>query len=219
MSSSELTPSTEPASREWREKSLSELYHVISQPLTGLHCLLEVSLMKRQTAAGYRRDIQTALEATSRLAEALRQARELAEAEFPGELEQVDLSALVQDVLAEFEPLLQANHITAVVELAEAAVVDANAAKLRRAVFYLFDDVLQDLPLGNRLFVSTAVGEFHVLYLGQSLASECWEGMTNIADTPRSLAVADRTVAAMGGRLFSAGEGQGRAFKIEFPLR
>lgn len=199
--------------REWRQKTISELFHTVSQPLTGLHCLLEVSLMKRQTAEGYRRDIQKAVEATSRLVESLRQARELAEAQDPGNCELVNFPKMVEEIAGEFSPLLEATHIKSSISVNPEAFVHADPAKLRRCVFYLFDSILHDLPLGSELFIST---EAHVgvrFYIGPRIA----QFSLKLPDAPseevsRSVAIAQRSLEAIGGRLFWSESPQGRSF-------
>jgi signal transduction histidine kinase len=213
-----VPPKTEDVDYEWREQTISELFHTISQPLTGLHCLLEVSLLKMQKAEGYRRDIQQALEAASRLVESLRQAREMAEAENPGNLKVVDLSQVVRDVAAEFAPLLEMTHNAPITSLDNEVSVRADMEKLRRAIFYLFDDVLHDLPLGSELFLATEVQIGAVFYIGPRMA----EASLSIPDdreavATRTIAIAERTLQSIGGRVCRSESPQGRSFWVELP--
>jgi signal transduction histidine kinase len=192
---------------------------MISQPLTGLHCLLEVSLLKKQKAEGYRRDIQKALEAASRLVESLRQARELAEAEQPGDVELLDLSQIVSDVAEEFAPLLQMTHITPITSIRREIPVLANRERLRRSVFYLFDNVLHDLPLGSVFFVSTEIQQGAVFYIGpHSLGNWLSAPDGSRGVQPHAIAIAERSLEAIGGRVCSQETSEGRAFRVEMPV-
>jgi signal transduction histidine kinase len=203
---------------EWRQRTISELFHTVSQPLTGLHCLLEVALMKKQTAEGYRRDIQKALEATSRLVESLRQARELAEAQDPGPCELVNFPRLVQEIAAEFGPLLEAMHIKPIVSDCPEYFVRANPEKLRRCMFYLFDNVLHDLPLGSDLFVSIEPRSTAKFYIGPRITQFSLK-LPDVPseDTGWSVSIAKRALEAVGGRLCWSESPQGRSFWGELP--
>lgn len=213
-----VPPKIDGVDYEWREKTISELFHMISQPLTGLHCLLEVSLLKKQKAEGYRRDIQQALEAASRLVESLRQARELAEADTPGDLKIVDLSQVVRDVAAEFAPLLEMTHTAPITSFDNAVFVRADREKLRRAIFYLFDNVLHDLPLGSELFLVTEIQIGAVFYIGPRMpeASLSVPDSAGVGQT-RAVAIAERTLESIGGRILRSESPQGRSFWMEMP--
>ncbi len=214
MNSLDLVPISDD---EWRQKTISELFHLISQPLTGLHCLLEVSLMKKQTAAGYRRDIQTAIEATSRLADSLRRAREMAEADSAGDPHRLEISALLRQVVSEFAPLMEATHITPEFKLVN-ALVQADEGKLQRAIFYLLDDILRDLPLGSQLMIAMECNEKIELRLGGNLPRSAMEAIQlPTLDSP-TVSVAYRSLRAIGGRVFRGESAAGRCYLIELPL-
>jgi len=218
MNSPDLAVGPELAECELRRNIVSELFHVISQPLTGLHCLLEISLMKKQKAEDYRRDIQKAIEATNRLVESLRQARELAEADDPGELRKVDLSATAREVMAEFEPLLEATHVKARLSLAPELTVKAEPEKLRRAIFYVVDNVLHDLPLGSELIVSTELDSTAIFYIGASAREPSFTFPESEIEEARPVTISRRRIEAIGGRLRRSEAREGRSYWIELPL-
>jgi len=215
MSSQQPAPPVSAIDYAWREKTISELFHVISQPLTGLHCLLEVSLLKKQKSDGYRRDIQAAIEAASRLVESLRQARELAEAENPGALVALDLTGIVRDVVSEFGPILESSHSNVVANLGDSVWIHGNHERLRRAIFYLFDSVLHDLPLGNDLFITTTSGVVGSFYIGAS--PEDPSNKRAFEHPRRAVAIAARTIESVGGRLHGIEQNNGKSFWVEFP--
>jgi hypothetical protein len=72
-------------SRADRRQYLSEAFHTISQPLTGLQCGLELAVAIPRGPEEYRRRIGEALEITSRLRSLTAALRELVEADDIGE--------------------------------------------------------------------------------------------------------------------------------------
>src|SRR4051794_19974156 len=68
-----------------RRKALSEAFHTFHQPLTSLHCGLELALLKNRSEEDYRRRIEEALESAGRIFELNKALRELVDSEDPGE--------------------------------------------------------------------------------------------------------------------------------------
>jgi hypothetical protein len=62
------------------EEILVHIFHLLSQPLTALHCSLELALITGGDLHDYRRSIESALENADRLRSRLLLAREMAEA-------------------------------------------------------------------------------------------------------------------------------------------
>jgi len=63
-----------------RERVIAELFHELTQPLTTLHCCLELSLKKVPRSAKSRRDLQIALQQAENIAKLIGELRELLEA-------------------------------------------------------------------------------------------------------------------------------------------
>src|SRR3954465_7105400 len=70
---------------EERRKFLSEAFHTFHQPLTGLHCGLELALQKQRTIEEYRERISDALEHAGAILKLNKALRELVDAADPGE--------------------------------------------------------------------------------------------------------------------------------------
>ncbi len=92
-----------------RQRSfVSEVFHNLSQPLTALHCSLELSLFRDQTADELRAGIATALENAACLRQRLLLLRELNQASEPGDLSlPTDLNELLRDLREELLPLFE----------------------------------------------------------------------------------------------------------------
>ncbi len=67
---------------------VSEVFHNLSQPLTALHCELELALRRDRTVEELRSSIQAALEDAARLRQRLLLVRALSDAADPGDLSQ-----------------------------------------------------------------------------------------------------------------------------------
>jgi signal transduction histidine kinase len=63
------------------EHSAAELFHELTQPLTTLHCCLELSLKKTPRSAKSRRDLQIALQQTENVVKLIAQLRALVDTE------------------------------------------------------------------------------------------------------------------------------------------
>lgn len=63
------------------EQSIPELFHELAQPLTILHCCLELSLKETPRSSESGRDLQIALQQTENIAKLIAQLRALVDAE------------------------------------------------------------------------------------------------------------------------------------------
>jgi signal transduction histidine kinase len=64
-----------------REQSIAELFHELTQPLTTLHCCLDLALRKTSRAPKSRRDLQIALQQVVHVEKLIAQLRALADTE------------------------------------------------------------------------------------------------------------------------------------------
>src|SRR5208283_6189211 len=69
-----------------QRRFVSEVFHNLSQPLTALHCSLEVSMADDRTAEEFRASVAAALQNAERLRQRLLLCRELSEADDPGDV-------------------------------------------------------------------------------------------------------------------------------------
>ena len=134
MATAELAP---------RRDFAANVFHDLSQPLTALHCSLELALVRDQTIEEFRASVEAALHAAERLRQRLLLLRELSDAEDPGDtstplvLDQL-LQQLREDMLPLFESAGRSFELTC-----EAAKVAAHEAKLMRGFFYLLEFLLR----------------------------------------------------------------------------
>jgi signal transduction histidine kinase len=123
---------------------ISEVFHSLSQPLTALHCELELALCRDQTAEEWRGSVETALEDAERLRQRLLLLRALNEASDAGDLSQpTEITSLFRQLHQDMLPLFASAGQQFELELECGTVqVRANPARLATALFafveYLF---------------------------------------------------------------------------------
>jgi signal transduction histidine kinase len=123
---------------------VSEVFHNLSQPLTALHCSLELALRRDRTVEELRGSVQAALEDAERLRQRLLLVRALSDASDPGDLSQpTELTGLVRELQQDMLPLFASAGQKFQLEMEGGVVlVRGNCARLTRALFafveYLF---------------------------------------------------------------------------------
>ncbi len=97
--------SSEPEDKESRRELLSQVFHLISQPMTALQCSLEFALNTLEDPQQCRTWVEAALENSERLRCRLSLVREIAEAADPGDPgHTVELRSVLEEALSEVEP-------------------------------------------------------------------------------------------------------------------
>ena len=123
---------------------LGHLLHALNQPLTGLHCSLELALAASRSPEYYVRVLREGLELTARmrlLVEALREMvdRQGAEA---AKLEAVQLEGLLADIVEEIEPVAETRRVALRLTAGSAVPVRADRGRLTETWFRLLDAIV-----------------------------------------------------------------------------
>lgn len=181
------------------------MFHDLSQPLTALHCSLELALARDHTIEEFRASVEAALHDTQRLRQRLLLLRELSDAEDPGDastpvvLDQL-LRRLREDMLPLFESAGRGFELTC-----ETVRVPANEAKLTRGFFYLLESVFRSFPQTHNLrMCGKRRDRQHVEILIEGCrpgADEASPGDCHEPDWDGELEIARRTFCALGGNL------------------
>ena len=183
---------------------VSDVLHKLSQPLTALHCSLELSLASDQTAAEFRASVEAALLNAERLRQGLLLLRELSDADDPGDISiPVPLRALLGELQQDFLPVCESAGGCFTVSC-EPVEVKGNGAKLRRAFFYLLEYLLGSSRHRNLdLAVHGAYGrrvEIRMVLSGAESAAASTPDLS--ASVPvGEMEIARRTFRAAGGDL------------------
>lgn len=143
-----MTPAAELSAQEAaRQRAfVSDVFHRLSQPLTALLCLLELSLARDQTSEEFRASVDAALHNAERLRQRLLLMRELSEADDAGDVSApVELQQLLQELREDLLPICESAGGSFDVAC-DSVQVRGDAAKLMRAFFYLLEYLLRSGP-------------------------------------------------------------------------
>ncbi|HWR16304.1 MAG TPA: hypothetical protein VN577_15855 [Terriglobales bacterium] len=136
-----------------RRKAMSEAFHSFHQPLTGLHCGLELALIKANSHDEYRERVEDALARAGTVMELTQAIRELAESTDPGErFGTVDLAPLLAQLVDELSSFAaeQADVRVLLTEMGP-AYISADPAKLMRSLGNLIVPLIARLHRGSAI--------------------------------------------------------------------
>jgi signal transduction histidine kinase len=138
---------------------VSEVFHNLSQPLTALHCELELALRRDRTVEELRASVQSALEDAERLRQRLLLVRALSDASEPGDLSQpTDLCELFRQLHEDLLPLFASAGQKFELELECGVVrVRANQARLTSALFAFLEYLFRHSAEGAVLTIGVRV--------------------------------------------------------------
>lgn len=212
-------PDPKRALEHWKQQFVAELFHKLAQPLTALHCSLELALRKELTADEYRDTLGQALELSTRLIEMTKWERELAESSDPGTPARIDLAKLTREVAAEFSQLFEDCGRQFFVITDSLAPVLADPLRMRKALITLIDASLKDCGHHQALllYVTTTANEV-ALYFGPN-SSYLSGTVTGIARGPsvHSRKLVGNIVRAARGKLAMLALAEGSKFLVTFP--
>jgi light-regulated signal transduction histidine kinase (bacteriophytochrome) len=127
----------------WRHRFVSDVYHALSQPLTALHCSLELALTKQQSPQEQNGALRDALMMAATAIESAKFLRLMVEAEDPGDVKPVLLARMLRDIRDELNPIAETQGTEIVWSCDTETVVNADPPRLREALFLLTDSALQ----------------------------------------------------------------------------
>jgi len=142
---------------------MAYLLHALNQPLTGLQCSLELSLVGPRTTEQYIGAIRDGLELTARMRVLVEAIRELADAEQPGvdESEVVSLHALLEQTTNELQPIAETKNASIKFYSEAPLVVRAERNRLAAVVFRFLEAALSSAAWGSALRITAASDRGH----------------------------------------------------------
>lgn len=136
---------------ESRREFISEAFHTFNQPLTAMHCGLELCLLKERSEEEYRQRIEDALAHAGTVLQLSKAVRELAEAADPGEdLQNVELQPVLSALGEDLAVIAEAAVVALKLTCSNDVVVRADPGKLARHIGNLASILMRALePGGN----------------------------------------------------------------------
>ncbi len=114
-----------------RRKFISDAFHSLNQPLTGLHCGLEIALQKPRSEGEYRKRIADGVENAGNILALVRAVRQLVDAADPGErFGTLSLPLVLSQVKSELELVSEATSVAVEVRCECTENIKADPAKL-----------------------------------------------------------------------------------------
>lgn len=191
---------------------VSDVFHKLSQPLTALHCSLELSLARDESAEEFRGSVEAALQNAERLRQGLLLLRELSDADDPGNVSMpVALHKLLLDLREDLLPVFESAGVDFDVSC-DPVQVRGNEAKLTRAFFYLLEYLQRSSQCGVKVAVRQKAKncvEVRMVLCGTVSSSSSSDDFSD----PMSAGEADiarRAFRAVGGDLELAETGSGQ---------
>ena len=140
---------------EERRRFISDAFHTLNQPLTGLHCGLEIALQRPRSEGEYRKRITDGVEHAGQILELIRAVRQLVDAGDPGErFGTVSLGIVLTQVKSELEVLVEATGVALHFDGESSAQVKADPGKLVSALAGLIAGEMEHCGRGERLQVA-----------------------------------------------------------------
>ena len=154
------------------------LLHALNQPLTGLQCSLELSLVGPRTSEQYIGAMRDGLELTARMRVLVEAIRELADAEQPGvdESEVVSLHALLEQMTAELQPIAETKNVGLTLHSNDPLPVRAERERLAVLIFRFLEAALSLAAWGSALRITAASDR------DQARISVAWLDQTDVSD-------------------------------------
>lgn len=216
---------------EDRRREISELFHAINQPLTTLCCSLELALYQNWTAEQYREGVAQALEQAGYLSGLLAGARQLWEAEDPGELRRVVwLDTAIAETVQDLLPVARERQVEVSCCCAARLPVLAEPRRMRQGLFYLAESALNRAQSGSEFRVTADLHEdsallgFMIASAGERIPGEHADSTSaKPTEEPNGLIqlplmVARRIFEAAGGSYQILRDGHHLSFRVRLPL-
>lgn len=182
---------------------ISEAFHHLSQPLTALHCSLELALGRETTLDELRASVQTALESAECLRQRLMLVRALAVADEAGDLSQpTDLAELFTSLRDDLLPLFETAGVRLELQIdGRAMLVRGNKPRLLQSTFCFLEHLLRYTRHGGAVAVHLCAREKEAEIVIGADSSLPIRPSSELDRTPYSceIEMARRTFRAAGG--------------------
>lgn len=200
---------------QWRQQFVSDVFHALSQPLTALHCSLEIALKRPVDAQEQRGALQDALIMATAAIESAKFVRLLAEAEDPGDAIPVLLARIVREVCDELAPVAESKGVSIASSSDSEVIVYADERRLREALFLLTESALD--RGGNLMIELHARHGFAVLRIGTVASDSIPTSRYRLSGVGKPILLAKKMIQAIRGELLEQSSKEGFSWVVKVP--
>lgn len=137
---------------EQRRRYLSEAFHTLNQPLTGLHCGVELALQRALSTEDYQRRLRESLAQADEIMAIVRAIRELAEAVDPGErCGTVGMNVLLAHLENDLEVVTVASQVAVEIYCRPELQLRTDPGKFLRCLGWLVASEVEETEPGGRV--------------------------------------------------------------------
>jgi signal transduction histidine kinase len=136
-----------------QQEFINETFHVMAQPITALRAAVELGLQKKLSGPAAHKVLSDCLQLIDSLMGDLSILREIANLDEPPPIDSHDVTALLEECVAEMAPVAESSGIELQLS-ADAIPMECNKELLQRAVFVLLDTTIAQSSRGGRVSVS-----------------------------------------------------------------
>ncbi len=199
---------------------MAYLLHALNQPLTGLQCSLELSLVGPRTPEQYIGAMRDGLELTARMRILVETIRELVDAEQNDltETEVVSLHNLLEQTTNELQPIAEAKNATIRLHSDTTLSVRAERNRLEAVVFRFLDAALSSTAWGSALRLTAASDRGHACILASWLDGTESPEHSPLSKQELGLLIAQAGWKRAGAEWVSERSGNTQTIKIRLPL-
>jgi signal transduction histidine kinase len=201
---------------------ISEVFHTLSQPLTVLHCTLDLALQRDRTLEQLRASVQIALDNAERLRQRLLLVRALNDADTPAqEVEATDLCDLLRQLREDMAPLFESTGHQIRLQIGCVSLpVQAGRQRLMRSLFVFVEYLYRYLREGGLLFIELTKAEGAEVHVAAEVALPVSAPTTGGgANQACEIELLRRTVVTAGGEFTALGPRRGAStWLFRFPF-
>lgn len=201
----------------WRHQFVSDIYHALSQPLTALHCSLELALRKQQSPQEQNGALRDALTMAASAIESAKFLRLMVEAENPGDVKPVLLARVLRDIRDELNPVAESQGTEIICSCGTETVVSADPRRLREALFLLTDSALQRTGKQDMQMELLIRRKVALVRIGVAETSSGQASSPSGSYTTKPILLAQKIIHAAGGEVMEQHAANGVSWIITLP--
>lgn len=208
-------------------RTVEDILHKLSQPLTTMSGCLELALLGDRSAADYQQLISQAMGEAYRAVRMIRAAQELLSISAHEEIQTFEIATLFREQVLDCKPLIESKSLHIKAEIAPALKLAMSRDRLSQAIAGVLGYSIRHCPQGGEIRIegtSSTSGvdlmlESDAVWSSPEEASECvnpFRRGRKLKEEEMDLCISQRIMEVFGGTLTAiGGTGQRRRFELK----